>query len=600
MPDEPSPLSPQVGDVLHHPAFGFATVEERDASGVTLRWRHQGPSHPLHVGLVAVAKAYRRCLPEGLLARSVLDPDGTRALLEAEPCTALAMLLAETGEALEGPDVRDWLLALGLLSAARFERWWEAVKPLFEADGRFTWIGGRLALREGLEASEILSVRPQPLPPAGTVPAAAAFALGLRLARALADVHLGGLGIVPDRDTVSVAGAAVRFRTRGAPTAQGRRDDVRFVMRLLLEQVLGPLPSPGHLPDSDLVPLLGVHPVALPLELVAVALDALAADPDLRPADGLALWERLHLAEAVHALRQDVPWAHQAGACAGFETHVGALKSLQTQTNQDSLLLLGEPSWSLLCVADGISQCNAGSGDLAASLATRALRLWWSERADAVRDAEPPRVHAAVADALERANAIVCDAALRLARPDADDFVPMGTTLVLALTRGNRVFLASLGDSRAYLVGRHGVSLLTWDQNLQAERVRAHVAGQPLPWGDAGTPLVGYLGHFSPEGTPTPAPPYTRTLTLLPGEWLLLCSDGLTDYGGPEEAAVGRLLAEAVRDAKGGTVAARAMDVCRTLVDAANRGGGGDNVTVLALTLTSEYGSAPTEGTVPS
>jgi serine/threonine protein phosphatase PrpC len=99
---------------------------------------------------------------------------------------------------------------------------------------------------------------------------------------------------------------------------------------------------------------------------------------------------------------------------------------------------------------------------------------------------------------------------------------------------------------------------------------------------------------------PTPAPPFTRALTLLPGEWLILCSDGLTDYGGPEEAAIGTLLTATVRDAKGATPAARAMDICRALVDAANRGGGGDNVTVLALTLSSEYGAAPNEGSVPS
>ncbi len=600
MTTEPAPARPQVGDVLHHPAFGFATVEEMDASGVTLRWQRQGPSHPLHVGYPALATVYRRCLPDGLFARSVRDADAARALLETEPLTAVAMLLAEVEGPLEAADVRDWLLALRLTSAGRFDAWWEALRPLLEADARFTLTNGLLALRDGLDRGALLQVTPRQLPASGSLPAAAAFALGLRLARGLADVHLAGRGIVPDRDQVTIAGDCVRFRTRGAPTSHGRRDDVRFVIRLLLEQVLGPLPSIGDLPDSDLVPLLGARGLQLPLELVAVALDALAADPELRPADGLALWERLHLAEAMHTLRQSSPWAHQAAACAGFDSHVGVLKSLQTQTNQDAFLLAGDPTWSLLCVADGISQCNAGSGDLASGLTTRALRLWWADQADTLRDADPPRIQAAVESALERANNVVCDAALRLARPDSDDFIPMGTTLVLALTRGNRVFLSALGDSRAYLVGRHGVSLLTSDQNLQAERLRETLDGRPTTWGDAGTPLVGYVGHFTPDGTPTPAPPFQRTVTLLPGEWLVLCSDGLTDYGGPEEAAIGRLLASAVHDAKGANLAARAMDVCRALVDAANRGGGGDNVTVLALTLSSDYGAGPSEGSVPS
>ena len=600
MTTAPPPARPQVGDVLHHPAFGFATVEESDPSGVIVRWQRQGPSHPLHVGHTGLATVYRRCLPDGLLARSVRDADAARAFLEAEPLSAVAMLLAELDGPLDGADLRDWLLALRLSSAARFDRWWDALRPLLEADARFTVNVGRVALRDGLDRTALLTVQPRPLSAPGTLPAASAFIAGVRLARALADVHLAGLGVVPDRDAVLIVGDRVRFRTRGAPTAAGRRDDVRFVMRVLLEQVLGPLPAPSDLADSDLAPLLAAHPTVLPLELVAVALDALAADPELRPADGLSLWERLHIAEAVHALRQATPWAHHAAACAGFDTHVGVLKSLQTQTNQDAFLLVGDPSWSLLTVADGISQCNAGSGDLASNLTIRTLRIWWADQAESLRDADPSRVAAALTGTLERANNAVCDAALRLARPDTDDFIPMGTTLVTAITRGNRVQISALGDSRAYLVGRHGVALLTYDQNLQSDRFRESLGGRNPGWGDAGAPLVGYVGHFTPDGVPTPAPPFTRALTLLPGEWLILCSDGLTDYGGPEEAAIGTLLTATVRDAKGATPAARAMDICRALVDAANRGGGGDNVTVLALTLSSEYGAAPDEGSVPS
>ncbi|MDP2311497.1 MAG: protein phosphatase 2C domain-containing protein [Pseudomonadota bacterium] len=596
LPDAPV----QVGDVLHHPAFGFATVEDCDPASATLRWERQGSSHPIHVRHGALATAYRRCLPDGLLARSVRDPDGARAFVEAEPLAGLAMLLVEVDGPLTPADVRDWFLARRLSSAARFDAWWDAVRPLLEADERFALTRDSVALRDDVDRHDVLHARARPLPAHGSLPPSAAFGFALRLARALADVHLGGFGIVPDPTTVAITGDTIHFRTRGAPTPHGRRDDVRFVLRLLLEQVLGPLPAPGDLPESDLAPQLGALGVPLPLELLAVVMDGLAADPGLRPADGFALWERLHMAEAVHTMRTSAPWAHQAGACAGFNTHVGVLKCLQTQVNQDAFLLAGDPTFSLLCVADGISQCNAGSGDLASGLTVRTLRLWWAEQADVLKDAEPPRVHASLAQALARANEIVCDGALRLAGPDTDNFIPMGTTVVVALTRGNRVHLAALGDSRAYLVGRHGVSLLTYDQNLQSIRMRDHAAGRKVSWADTGSPLVGYCGHFDPDGTPAPAPLYTRLVSLLPGEWLILCSDGLSDYGGPEEAAVALLIGNAVKEARGATVAAQAMEVCRALVDAANRGGGGDNVTVLALTLSSEYGATPHDGSVQS
>lgn len=597
--------SAQVGDVLYQPAFGFATVEERDATGATLRWERQGSSHPVHVRHGALATAYRRCLPGGLLARSVRDPDGARSFIEAEPLAGLAMLLADVDGQATTTDLRDWFVARRLCSTARFDAWWDAVRPLIEADDRFVCVGESVSVREGVDRSEMLRAHARPLPTPGTLPPSAAFGFALRLAGALTDVHLQGLGIVPDATTVAIVGDTVRFCTRGAPTSQGRRDDVRFVLRVVLEQVVGRLPDPGDLPESDLSPQIGVLGVPLPHELLAVMMEGMAADGGFRPADGFALWERLHIAEAVYAMRQSAPWAHQASACAGFNTHVGVLKSLQTQTNQDAFLLVGEPTFSLLCVADGISQCNAGSGDLASGLTIRTLKLWWAEHADELRDAEPARVHAALAEALARANETVCDASLRLAGPDsgglrADDFIPMGTTVVAAITRGNRVHLAALGDSRAYLVGRHGASLLTYDQNVQSERLREACTGRQVSWADSGAPLVGYVGRFDPDGAPGPAPIYTRVVALLPGEWLILCSDGLTDYGGPEEAAVALLIANAVRDARGATMAAQAMEVCRSLVDAANRGGGGDNVTVLALTLSSDYGAAPHDGPVPS
>ena len=263
---------------------------------------------------------------------------------------------------------------------------------------------GGVSLRDDVDRAALLAAQPAPLPPPGTLPPGAAFAFGLRLARALADVHAAGNGIVPDRAGVTLVGDVVRFQLRGAPTPTGRRDDVRFVVRLLVEQVVGLLPSPMELAESDIPPLLAALPVQLPIELAALVLDAFAADPLHRPADGFALWERLHLGEASHALRQEQPWARQAGACAGFNTHVGVLKSLQTQTNQDAFLLAGDPTWSMLCVADGISQCTAGSGDLASGLTTRSLRLWWNEQGEGLRAAEMPRQRASLEAEIGRAH----------------------------------------------------------------------------------------------------------------------------------------------------------------------------------------------------
>ncbi|MFZ5479619.1 MAG: PP2C family protein-serine/threonine phosphatase [Myxococcota bacterium] len=596
----PSPSALRAGDVLHHPAFGFAIVERADDDGVALRWERQGASHPVQVGGPALAAAYKLCHPRGLFSRSVRDPDGARALVGAEPLAALALLLCELDGPQSADDVRDWMLERRLFAEARFAAWWQAVLPLAEADDRFVVRRASVALREGLGVDALLEPAATALPSPGTLPPAAAFAFALKLARALAAVHAAGAGVVPIRHTVEVAGDGVRFRTRGAPTSSGRRDDVRFAMRLVLEQVLGPLPHPGELPEEELCAFAGALAPQLAPELLAVAADCLAGDPFLRPADGLVLWERLVAAQAAADLRAQVGWVRDATCVAGFNSHVGLLKSLQSQTNQDAFLLVGDPGFSLLAVCDGISQSTAGSGDLASALTARALRTAFEESADALRDGPPAALGAFLEAGLVRANQIVCEAALRLGEGDLQRNIPMGTTAVCALTRGNRVHLAALGDSRAYLVGRHGVAPLLADQNLTSLRLRDHLGGQVVPWHDIGHALVGYVGHFDEDERPTLPPPFSRVVDLLPGEWLVLCSDGLSDYAAAEDAGVGQLVAREAGECRLATPAQNAMELCRRLVDAANRGGGGDNVTVLALTLSPEYGSPPSGGPVPS
>jgi protein phosphatase len=64
------------------------------------------------------------------------------------------------------------------------------------------------------------------------------------------------------------------------------------------------------------------------------------------------------------------------------------------------------------------------------------------------------------------------------------------------------------------------------------------------------------------------------SFAMLPGEVLLLCSDGLTDYAAGTHAEMGLLIEEAARSANIG-------GACRRLVDRANENGGGDNITVI-------------------
>ncbi len=262
----------------------------------------------------------------------------------------------------------------------------------------------------------------------------------------------------------------------------------------------------------------------------------------------------------------------------GYDSHVGRMKILLTQTNQDALFVSTKGPLAFLVVCDGISTANAGSGDVASSIAAHVMANLWEQALPRLQAGGPPEFREFLDRALRMANTAVCEAALRFAGGDLDGRVPMGTTAVVALVHGNHVSLAWLGDSRAYLVGSYGASLLTADENQAGERLKAWHLKFLDHWDPAGFALVGYLGHFDELCRPEALPAHHVSFTLLPGERLMLCSDGVTDYVGESHPEVARVVAACCADDD-------PDEAARALVAHANRGGGGDNATCLVAHL---------------
>lgn len=603
----------RVGDVVHHPAFGFATLADIDEKGAKLRWEHAAKSSPTFVSRHGLTTSYRRCRPGGLLARRALEPPRVRRLAQEDPVAVLGLLLADLGEAQPLEHAQDWMRQVvgdQGMEGNGFDGWWNAILALAGVDERFNLGSDRIALASGVDAAAFaVSAPPTPL----TTPEPAVTALNEppRAAHDVADLWSA---------MVDMAGALARLHARGAtalrrhdaarreaggwtlpvdPVDGAPRDDVAWACQRVVEELVG-LPLPEALPAHELVDALaGAVPSVAP-ELLGVMRMALARDPALRPRNGVELSARLAVARAVWQERAALPTSPRALVCAGFDTHIGTLKSLVGQANQDAFLLLGEPDLAFFAVADGISTSTAGSGDLASSLAIRTLRLQWTAHQDTLRAAEEADVFRFLTNALDRANRVICEAATRLAHGDLNRHVPMGTTIVVGLCAGDRVFLAALGDSRALLCGQHGVAPLTWDQNLNAMRLRQATLGHHAGWDEHGYALVGYLGHFDEMGAPSLPPPIFVTTRLLPGEWLVVASDGLTDHAAAEEAAVYRIVQSILSRHGTRSDPHAAMAVARRLVLAANEGTGGDNVTVLALTLSADAAGPGAESPVPS
>lgn len=204
-------------------------------------------------------------------------------------------------------------------------------------------------------------------------------------------------------------------------------------------------------------------------------------------------------------------------------------------------------------VADGMGGHSAGQ--IACELALKAViqSYYGSPSADA---------ESSLKEAVEEANALIH--ATAQAMPDRQG---MGTTLTAAVVLEDRLIVAQVGDSRAYLLRGGAISQMTEDHSWVAEQVRlgtmSLAEAQVSPFRNIITRSLGTAPQVEPD---------IFTHTLRAGDTVVLCSDGLSGHLEPPE-----ILAVA----GGYSPAVAAL----TLIDAANARGGRDNITAVVLSV---------------
>ena len=220
----------------------------------------------------------------------------------------------------------------------------------------------------------------------------------------------------------------------------------------------------------------------------------------------------------------------------------------------------------LLIVCDGIG--GHQGGDVASKLAIETIRTQLAP----ILTADTPEltsteVTLAIETAICAANDEISaqnDQAQRQARDR------MGTTLVLAFIKGADVYIAHLGDSRAYRIGRQNCQQVTLDDDVASRQVR--LAGglyrEALTQPGSGS-LIQALG-MGPSQTLRPT---VQRFVMDDDCVFLLCSDGLSDSDRVEQFWQSVLRPLVIQP---GSVA----DVGHQLVDIANKYNGHDNVTV--------------------
>lgn len=214
---------------------------------------------------------------------------------------------------------------------------------------------------------------------------------------------------------------------------------------------------------------------------------------------------------------------------------------------------------SLFMVADGMG--GAAAGEVASAMATEVVLQELDARWRAAAQHDTETFARAIKAATETANA-------RIHRYAAEhpENRGMGTTATIAGLLGDTLYLAQVGDSRAYLV-RNGVALqITKDQSLMQKLVEAgELTAEEAEVSERRNIILQALG---------PEPVVKVDLTFQQvrrDDVLIICSDGLS--GQIRTSDLSRVVAEQ-HDL---------VEVCKHLIDLANENGGPDNITVIAV-----------------
>ena len=212
---------------------------------------------------------------------------------------------------------------------------------------------------------------------------------------------------------------------------------------------------------------------------------------------------------------------------------------------------------TLFMVCDGMG--GAAAGEIASAMAIDAILR---EITASLASVDTPNEEA-FATAIKHATS-AANAEIHMFAVEHPEFRGMGTTATVAGVLGDSVYLAQVGDSRAYLV-RGGVGQqITKDQSLMQKLVEAgELTEEEAALSERRNIILQALG---------PEPQIKIDLThqqLRRGDVLVLCSDGLSGQMKTDEIA--RIVSEEDDP----------MTACKRLIDRANDNGGPDNITVI-------------------
>lgn len=239
---------------------------------------------------------------------------------------------------------------------------------------------------------------------------------------------------------------------------------------------------------------------------------------------------------------------------------------MRRHINEDSFRLC--PNIRLYMVADGMG--GHAAGDVASSLAVNLVADFINDHIRNTGETDDTDYAVVLANALDHANNRIIHET-----HEKKALRGMGTTLVVVLFRNDRLYVASVGDSRLYLIRGSEIGLLTTDHswvnmqvqlgNITSEESKLH------PMRNVITRALGTQNQVEVD---------TLEHSVENNDYLILCTDGLSNMLNDREIAL--------------TVLQHNNDVktaVEELIRRANLRGGDDNITVVLLKFIPEHNS---------
>ncbi len=236
-------------------------------------------------------------------------------------------------------------------------------------------------------------------------------------------------------------------------------------------------------------------------------------------------------------------------------TDVGVVR----EVNQDAFRMeYDAPAGrGVFLICDGMGGAKAGevASGLAVDAFINSLSNCWRE------DLPAEQLRQRLLAAYDQVNEVVFDASRA-----NEDYSGMGTTMVCALCGRGQALVGNVGDSRAYLLDENGMRQITEDHSLVTELMKR---GDLTPYQASRHPSRSVITRAM--GAEATVKCDLFTVPVKAGQYLLLCSDGLT-----REVTDPEIYYEIFQSERPETA-------CTRLLDMAKHRGGHDNITMILI-----------------